>query len=154
MKIQPEKKSPLSREALASPKADLRQLRTNTHATVAELKAFLREMKGKSPPEMLGIVAASQLIRSLALASLVVALAIVVFTVVPYFLADGSGGPATAAEASSPPPASPSPGPAVEPSPTSGPDPIETLGVGEERGAPANVNPLEDQRDNFLEGLD
>ena len=46
MKIQPEEPSP-ERSALASTKADLRQLKTNSRATVQELQAFLRELKGR-----------------------------------------------------------------------------------------------------------
>ena len=56
--------SDTSRVAMASTKADLRELKTNTSATVQELQQFLRELRGKSPQEMLGVVASSQLFRS------------------------------------------------------------------------------------------
>ena len=46
-------------DSMASARGDLRQLKQNTSATVAELKAFLQELKGKSPQEMLGIVASN-----------------------------------------------------------------------------------------------
>ena len=62
-----------TRTAMASTKADLRELRQNSRATVQEIQAFLRELKGKGPQEMLGVVAASNLFRSLVLSTSIVA---------------------------------------------------------------------------------
>ena len=73
---------------MASTKADLRELKTNSSATVEELKLFLRELKGKSPQEMLGIVASSQLIRATILSVVLVIVAIFALTAIPYFLGD------------------------------------------------------------------
>jgi hypothetical protein len=56
----------------ASTKADLRELRQNSHATVQEIQSFLRELKGKGPQEMLGVVAASNLFRSLVISTTIV----------------------------------------------------------------------------------
>ena len=53
-----------SRESMASTKADLRELKTNSSATVQELQEFLSQLRGKSPQEMLGVVASSQLFRA------------------------------------------------------------------------------------------
>ena len=52
------------RTSMASTNADLRELKTNSNATVRELKEFLSELRGKSPQEMLGVVASSQLFRA------------------------------------------------------------------------------------------
>ena len=71
---------------MASTKADLRELKANSSATVQELQLFLRELKGKSPPEMLGIVASSQLIRAIILSVILVIVAIFALTAIPYFL--------------------------------------------------------------------
>lgn len=153
MKIQPDSPAP-RRGALASTTADLRELKGNSRATVQELQAFLRELKGKSPQEMLGVVAASQLARSLALSSALVGGAILLFTAIPYFLGGdekAAPAPTTAAEpAPAPPP------PAVEPAPVEEkkPDPLSTLGVGEELTAPPNENPLENKGDDFLKDLE
>jgi hypothetical protein len=84
MKIQSEDPG-ARRSALASSAADLRELRGNSRATVQELQAFLRELKGKSPHEMLGVVAASHLARSLVLSTGIVVGAILLFTAIPYF---------------------------------------------------------------------
>ena len=74
---------------MASAKSDLRQLKTNSAATVAELKAFLKQLQGKSPQEMLGIVAGSQLVRAIGISTALVAVTMVVFTAIPY--ARGAG---------------------------------------------------------------
>jgi hypothetical protein len=142
-----------TRSTLASTKADLRELKGNSRATVQELQMFLRELKGKSPQEMLGVVASSQLIRALSLSCALVAAGILLFTAIPYFF--GPEEPLTpVAAAPTPAPVTPEPAPTppVEPSPV--PDPIENLGVGEELPAPPNVNPLENNGDDFLKDLE
>ena len=57
---------------MASTKADLRELKTNSNATVQELQEFLRQLRGKSPQEMLGVVASSQLFRATILSIILV----------------------------------------------------------------------------------
>ena len=142
---------------LASTKGEIRQLKHNTGATAAELKAFLAEFKGRSPQEMLGIVAASKLIRALGLSTAIVAVAIVVFTAIPYFL---RGEEAAAAESADPPVAEepaerpePTPEPVAEETPPPEVD-LSKLGVDEEKEAPPDVNPLETKGDDFLDGLE
>lgn len=150
---------------MASAKGDLRQLKQNSSATVTELKAFLKDLKGKSPQEMLGVVAGSQLVRAIGLATVIVLLVSLVFTAIPYAMADRDkdeeevttkeSSPPSAPEPAIPKPApTPSPtAPAVaQPSPTT-PD-LSTLGVNEERKAPPNKNPLENKKDDFLKGLE
>ena len=160
MKIQPDNPPP-ERSAMVSTKADLRQMKENSRATVDELQAFLRELKGKSPQEMLGLVAASHLIRSCILATGLVVAGIALGTVLPYAFGDkevpaetttlASGAdkaPATAPPETTPPP--------VEPEPVAKPlnDPLSTLGVGEEKTAPPDENPLENKKDDFLKDLE
>lgn len=148
-------KSTEPRTAMASTKADLRELRDNSRATVGEIQAFLRELKGKSPQEMLGVVAASNLFRSLVLSTGIVAGGILLFTAIPYFMGGGEK-PARVAEKQTPTaapekaPEAPAPPPAAEPAP----DPLSALGVGEELSAPPDTNPLEDKGDDFLKDLE
>jgi hypothetical protein len=146
-------KSDETRTAMASTKADLRELRDNSRATVGEIQAFLRELKGKGPQEMLGVVAASNLFRSLVLSTAIVVGGILLFTAVPYFM---GGDEKTAPVAEKPvsvkaPLEAPKP---IEPAAEPAPDPLSKLGVGEELSAPANTNPLEDKGDDFLEDLE
>jgi hypothetical protein len=143
--------TPETRTAMASTKADLRELRQNSHATVQEIQAFLRELKGKGPQEMLGVVAASNLFRSLVISTAIVVGGILLFTAIPYFAGDDEK-PAPVAENKAPekaPEAAPEK-PAAEPAP----DPLSSLGVGEELSAPPNTNPLDDKGDDFLKDLE
>jgi hypothetical protein len=151
---------PPKRSALASPKADLRELKGNSRATVAELQSFLAELKGKNPQEMLGVVASSHLVRSLILSTTLVFAAIVIFTVVPYFLGEKpnvESGFATRPPAPTfpePTPAKPEPTPIQAREPAPEPAPLSKLGVGEELTAPPNKNPLENTGDDFLKDLE
>ena len=140
---------------LVSTKRELRNLGANTQATAAELK-------GRSPQEMLGIVASSQLVRSLALSSIIVFLLIITFTLIPYFMGDGSKAntastntkPEITQPASTPTPVEPANPEPTQPDTTPTQPDISPLGVDEEKTAPANVNPLDGGNDNFLDGLE
>lgn len=150
---------------LVSTKRELRNLGANSQATAAELKAFLAELKGRSPQEMLGIVAASQLFRSLVLSSIAVLVLILVFTIIPYLMGDQGTGKMRNSDI-----AQPGPTQMAQPAPTdTNPERGETmdntlqgenqpdlspLGVNEEKTAPPNENPLDSDNDNFLDGLD
>jgi hypothetical protein len=148
-------KSTEPRTAMASTKADLRELRDNSRATVGEIQSFLRELKGKGPQEMLGVVAASNLFRSLVLSTGIVVGGILLFTAIPYFM-DGEEKTAPVADKTTPAADQekaakvPVPTPAAEPAP----DPLSKLGVGEELSAPPDTNPLEDKGDDFLKDLE
>ena len=84
----PSDNSDSHRTSMASTNADFRELRANSSATVRELQEFLRELKGRSPQEMLGVVASSQLFRAIILSTIIVAVTIVALTAAPYFLGD------------------------------------------------------------------
>jgi hypothetical protein len=141
---------------LASTTAEIRQLSRNTSATAAELKAFLAEFKGRSPQEMLGLVAASKLVRSLVISTVLVIIGILLFTAIPFFLRGDEAAAAEAAETpvaanKAPEPAPPEPAPAPESVPEVD---LSKLGVTEEKEAPPDVNPLETKGDDFLDGLE
>jgi hypothetical protein len=144
-----------SRTSMASAKADLRELKANSSATVQELQLFLRELKGKSPPEMLGVVASSQLIRAIVLSFILVIVAIFALTAIPYFFGNKESpdpeqpivtNPVT--PAAEPKQANPTPN-QIKPA-----APLAPLGVNEKKNAPANVNPLEDDGGSFLKDLE
>lgn len=149
------KNSGESRTSMASSTADLRELKTNSSATVKELQLFLRELKGKSPPEMLGIVASSQLIRATILSVILVIVAIFTLTAIPYFLGNKEApdpvqpivtipvAPTTEPQEIAPSPAKPKDA-----------EPLAPLGVNEKKTAPANINPLEDDGGSFLKDLE
>lgn len=155
MKGQPKTNEPV-RTNIASTKADFRELKSNSSATVAELKEFLRELRGKSPQEMLGVVASSQLFRATILSVILVTGAILAFTALPYFMGDE---PAVATESApteeAPPAQLPQP-PVIEPTTPASTTPpnLAPLGVNEKLPAAPNVNPLEDQGGDFLQDLE
>jgi hypothetical protein len=141
---------------LVSTRAELRNLRNNSQATVAELKAFLGELKGRSPQEMLGMVAANQLFRATIHALILIGALIAVFTVIPYLTREEPAKKPAPASTENPP-AAPAPAPAeapVEPATPAQPDALDELGIGEEKQAPPDVNPLDAGTDNFLEELE
>lgn len=138
---------------LVSTRAELRNLRNNSQATVAELKAFLAELKGRSPQEMLGMVAANQLVRATIHSLVLIGAVIAIFTVIPYLTREEPAvkTPPVAKETVTPP--TPAEAPATPDVPAS-PGAIEELGIGEEKQAPPDVNPLDTGTGNFLDELD
>ena len=149
----PSENSNPAHTAMASTKADLRVLKSNSTATVQELQEFLRELRGKSPQEMLGVVASSQLIRATLLSIVLVAGAIFTLTAIPYFFGDE---PAPEPIATATPavvaPAAPVAATKVATSET--PGPLAPLGVNETLPAAPNSNPLEDKGENFLKDVE
>ncbi len=140
---------------MASTKADLRELKANSSATVQELQLFLRELKGKSPPEMLGIVASSQLIRAIILSVILVIVAIFALTAIPYFLGNKETPNPEQPIVINPAPPAPEPKEANPPPNQIKPaEPLAPLGVNEKKTAPANVNPLEDDGGSFPKDLE
>lgn len=138
---------------MASTQADFRELRANSGATVQELQEFLRELRGKSPQEMLGIVASSQLIRATIISLILVTGTLFALTAIPYFFGN-SPSPAAAVASPTLPSPPPDPEPASPPEVTPPTDPIAPLGVNEKLPAPANANPLEDSNEDFLKDLE
>jgi hypothetical protein len=148
---------------------DLNRLKSDGADTVAELRDFIGQMRGKSPQEMLGMVAKSGLMRSIVLATFLVALLLVALSVVPYYW---HGPPAHAQQAAEEQTAVEE---AAAPSDESKPDDdaaapastgdvandnldpdraVEAMGIGETRTADPDTNPLEDKLDNLLDGVD
>ena len=144
---------------MASVSRDIRNLKRNSSATAGELRGFMREMRGKSPAEMLGAIAQSTLIRSLVVSTVSIFALILALTAGPYFLADeiapGAEGDATKEVGEAPEVAAPNPVQPVAPTPTTpGTGVPEVLGVGgEKKGKPTEVNPFENNDDPLKDPL-
>ncbi|MBI1374612.1 MAG: hypothetical protein GC159_17985 [Phycisphaera sp.] len=157
------------------PRGDVRRLRESGGASVAELREFLQEMRGKSPQEMLGVIAQSDLVRSTITATIAAIVLLVVLTVVPFALSKvmptdkAATGPAAAstqkpakADAAPKPdaskPATANAGDAAKPAsadpPAKSDDLLNKLGIGEQKNADPNSNPLDGKTDDLLKGLD
>ena len=133
----PTRRPAAKRSALASTRADLRELQRQLAAPPSqELQAFLRELKGKSPQEMLGVVAASHLVRSLVLSTVLVAGAILLFTAIPYFLAERERGTRRSDRRASQPPLRPPRRRRSQPRPRRHPSPIRSRPSASARNSP------------------
>ena len=152
---------------------DVKRLKSDGAATVAELREFLGQMQGKSPQEVLGMVAKSGLTRSIGLATLLFVVLLVALTVIPYALdrrVAGASAPAAdkgaaaKQEAAGPRESKPAEGPAGTPSAMRAGDSkvaqpkgdraLDALGIGETRVADPDKNPLEDKLDGLLDGVE
>ena len=146
------------------------RLRNDGSATADELREFIGQLQGRSPQEVLGIVAKSGLIKGIILATIGFAVLMVVFTVIPYAMSQGSDSdkavtvtqpakPAADAKADDTAAANPNaageatPVAAATPTDSGSPDLKKRLGIDETKIADPNSNPL-DKLDNLLDGID
>jgi len=133
-------------QPMASMSRDFKNIKRNSAATADELRGFMREMRGKSPSEMLGAIAQSTLVRSLVIATASLAVLMLVLTVVPFLMAEKPDPDPTVAGPPKPDsPAKTKLNPAeVKPEIK----PPDVLGVGQEKkGKPKEVNPFENKED-------
>jgi hypothetical protein len=152
---------------------DLGRLKTDGAATVAELREFLGRMQGRSPQEMLGLVAESGLTRSMFLATFLFVLLLAALTVIPYGLSsrsadasaraadqntvaeeDNAQGPAPKTGEEPARPAGVAPVLDVDDTKTDPERAVDAMGIGETRVANPNENPLEDKLDKLLDGIE
>ena len=130
----------------------------NHQAIQAELRDFLSQMRGKSPKEMLGAVASSNLLQSTMVATAAIVAALVLLTLIPFGLNQLSGGGdpigQPVAEEAEPEDAALTTPPEPEFDADGNTDPAQVLGIGEAESAPENVNPLESSTDDLLDGLE
>lgn len=152
---------------------DLGRLKSDGAATVAELREFLSRMRGRSPQEMLGLVAESGLTRSMFLATFLFVLLLAALTVIPYALRYRSAD-ASAPVAEEKAVMEEDDAQAVQPETTEAPgkpaaaapvvdtedrrvDPeraVDAMGIGETRVADPKENPLEHKLDKLLDGIE
>ncbi len=164
---------------MSNPISDIRKLKRNGQATAAELSGFLAQMRGKSPREVLGAVASSNLMTSFVQATIAVGVLVLILTVIPWGYEKMGGGKdeSKAAEVAAAPAETDAPdanadGEAAAPATTADAataeppaDPAadlldgkkaaaDKMGVTEEKQAPLNVNPLDGSNDDLLKGLE
>ena len=150
---------------------DVRQVRAHSQATAAELREFLAETRGRSPQEVLGMVAGSSLVRSIALAAVGTVLVLAVGTIVPWLTSGetSDGKPSANAAAAVPEETTPAdePGSTMKardpstagaanpkPSPADAKKAVDVMGLGDTKAADPKSNPLEKNVDKLLDGLE
>ena len=163
---------------MASMGRDMKKLKENISFTATDLTRFLGEMKGKSPKEMLGLVAQSTLFKGMVTSTLFFVAIILVFTVIPFTLnklnppektqvqeevesgdedesaqnANTTQGTTKGQTANAQQPATDADGNPL-PSGSSANDVVDTLGIGETKVSAPNVNPLDDTGNDLFDEL-
>ncbi len=75
------------------------RLRAHSGATAAELREFVKQLRGKAPQEVIGVIAQSDLIRATAMAAVGTVVLMIVFTVLPMLFKGSKGATEPAAPA-------------------------------------------------------
>ena len=140
---------------------DVRRLRGSSSEVAAELSEFVAKMKGRSPQEVMGVVAQSGLTQGIVMATFGCLLVTAIFTAGPYFYAQQFPPPAKPIAAQTPPPAATpatntnTPATATDPANTTpGKDEVlDKLGMGETKVTDPKFNPLENSGDDLLKDL-
>ncbi|HOD83912.1 MAG: hypothetical protein BWX88_01019 [Planctomycetes bacterium ADurb.Bin126] len=148
---------------------DLRRLKANASASLGELREFLTQTRGRSPQEVLGMVAGSALVRCIGWAVVGTVILLIVGTVGPYLIwgppkaraakprpaaaapAVAKAQPAAPAQAAAPASAA---GAADQPSPEDAKKAMKVMGLGETKAADPNTNPMDKKLDNLLDKLE
>lgn len=147
---------------------DIHRARTGAKASAEELRAFVRDFRGRSPQEMLGLVAASNLIQATLLATVITFIFMAGFTVGPYMMKKAY--PVAAKTSKKPAASAPAPSASAAPAPVAAtataaplpvatgtgpatPDVLNTLGIGETKASDPKKNPLEAGGDDLLKDL-
>ena len=141
---------------------DIHRARTGAKASAEELRAFVRDFRGRSPQEMLGLVQATLL------ATVITFIFMAGFTVGPYMMKKAY--PVAAKTSKKPAAPAPAPSASAAPAPVAAtataaplavatgtgpatPDVLNTLGIGETKASDPKKNPLEAGGDDLLKDL-
>ncbi len=146
-------------QPMVSVRRDFKNLKRNSSATAGDLREFMREMRGKSPREMLGAIAQSTLVTSTIVSTVAIFILLVVLTVVPYgvnvWRKIKSEAISRVEEAREKEKASKGKANVERATPVSKPKekkPAEVLGVGgEKQGKPKEINPFENKKGGLLD---
>jgi hypothetical protein len=150
---------------------ELDEVRAGSAASLAELREFLTQLKGRKPQDVIGIVSASLLVQSMATALGIVLGILAAFTVVPYLLygppqpkqpasaqASASRDAEQASHGEAPAVDNTAEAPSQSSSPPSEPDlqkGSSAMGIDEAKQADPSRNPLDSpDLDKLLDGLD
>ncbi len=136
------------------------RLRANSGATAGELREFVKQLRGRSPQEVIGVVAQSNLIRATAMAALGTIVLLLVFTILPAMMAK----PKPIAITPPTPAAAPPAAAKTDDTKTTTPDPAnaakskdkevaDKLGIGETKTADPKRNPLDSVGDDLFKDI-
>ena len=139
---------------------DLRSVRDNGTASLQELREFITQLKGRRPQEVMGMVTSNGLVQGIVISAASFAVVLLLFTAIPFFLADEEpvAGKATppAAKVKSDQSAGQSQGAGDKEqagSNAAGENVSNALGIGETKASSLEENPLENKLDNLLDDV-
>lgn len=96
------KSAPAQTKPMASLSRDFGNLKRNTSSTAVEVRSFLAEMQGKSPREMLGVIAQSDLVSSLLVSTAIICFLLAAFTGLAFAMGEEKSQPTPKAAESKP----------------------------------------------------
>jgi hypothetical protein len=145
---------------------DIDRLKRHGGMSLSELRDFIKQLHGRKPSEVLGIVSSSALIRAMVESTVYLGIGILVLTIIPFMMADDKGKPVAAADSSpssgseaTPPVASAVTDTAARSTTPDGTvsaedagKAVDVMGLGETKTADPNKNPL-DNIDNLLDDV-
>ena len=145
---------------------DLHHLKKHGGMSLVELRDFVRQLHGRKPSEVMGIVSSSALIRAMLESTIILGILIAVLTIVPYMMADDNekststvAAANTASDEATPPAATAVADPAATATGTDGSisaedaqKAVDVMGLGDTKTADPNKNPL-DNLDNLLDDV-
>ncbi len=141
---------------------DLRSVRDNGSASLRELREFITHLKGRRPQEVMGMVTSNGLVQGIVISAASFAVLLLLFTAIPFFLADeepvAGKAPAPAAKVKSDQSAGQSQGAGDKKqeqagSNAAGENVSNALGIGETKASSLEENPLENKLDNLLDDV-
>ncbi len=142
---------------------DVQSVRHNGVASLTELREFIGSLKGRKPQEVMGDVASNGLVQGILLSTVGFVVILLVFTVIPYFMADeepvaqkeDNSTVITASEEN--PQQQEETQETDQQTPTAeegtGDAVLDNLGIGETKDANPDENPLGDKFNDLLEGV-
>lgn len=145
---------------------DLHHLKKHGGMSLVEVRDFVRQLHGRKPSEVMGIVSSSALIRAMLESTVILGILIAILTIVPFMMADdkeksaSTVAAATAVNNETTPPAATAA--ADTAATTIGSDgsisaedakkAVDVMGLGDTKTADPNKNPL-DNLDNLLDDV-
>ncbi len=135
------------------------RLRVHSGATAAELRQFVKQLRGRTPQEVIGVIAQSNLIRATALAAGGTFILLIVFTILPILLGGSKTKPQAASPAAATSPAAAKTddgGKAVAPpvtAKTKDQEAADKLGIGETKTLDPGKNPLDSVGDDLFKNI-
>ncbi len=140
---------------------EMSRLKSDTTASIDEVREFMGKMQGRSAQEAIGLVAESGLVSGIVQSTIGFAVVLLVFTALPYWFASDDPVPQTAAaKAAEQPTAAADTQTAATTdtgASTATPDvekAASAMGIDETKNAKPDENPMEKKLNNLLDGVD